>query len=298
MAADDTPPQNPPVIQQIVNASTLNTTDATAESEGQTDENAEQEGPENPEQTPQATHTEAVPTDVQQKPNPLAWMTTFADLTALMLTFFVILFSMSIPNPPKWTPVINQLQTSFREQTHQSTKKGSPLNIETYGVYGAANTGYLGNLLTEDFRQHPLLNKAQISPFNDYLVITFADGLFFKKGSDYLVNAEKDLQILDALTPILNQLRNEIAIYGHASDQTTFGTTNEEEMADEQIVLSLKRAHKIAIHLMEAGYLGELRLVGFGNTEAAKLSETLPEDFREQLGRRADIAIYTEAYGQ
>ena len=315
MATDDPAPENPagPAqqnVQQnaqqtgnpqpIVNATTLNTPDANAaaQADGQTDEDSDQEGPENPEQTPEASHVEAVPTDVQEKPNPLAWMTTFADLTALMLTFFVILFSMSIPNPPKWTPVMSKLQTSFREQVHQSNQKGSPLNIETHGVYGAANTGYLGNLLAEDFRRQPLLNKAHISPFNDYLVITFADGLFFKKGSDYLVDAEQDLKILDALTPILNQLQNEIAVYGHASDETSFGATSAEEMADEQVVLSLKRAHKIATHLIESGYLGELRLVGFGTSEADKLSESLPEDLRDQLGRRADIAIYTEAYGQ
>src|SRR3546814_7872199 len=38
-----------------------------------------------------------------------AWLLTFTDLTALMLTFFVLLFSMSTIEKPNWQSLVNSL---------------------------------------------------------------------------------------------------------------------------------------------------------------------------------------------
>ena len=40
-----------------------------------------------------------------------AWMVIFADLTALLLTFFVLLFSMSSVNVAEWEEVISSFST-------------------------------------------------------------------------------------------------------------------------------------------------------------------------------------------
>ena len=42
-----------------------------------------------------------------------AWMTTFSDLMNLLLTFFVLLFSMSSVNQEQFELVIASLQSSF-----------------------------------------------------------------------------------------------------------------------------------------------------------------------------------------
>ena len=39
-----------------------------------------------------------------------AWMITFADLTALMLTFFVLLFSMSKVETSTWEAIVDSLK--------------------------------------------------------------------------------------------------------------------------------------------------------------------------------------------
>src|SRR3546814_1780661 len=44
-----------------------------------------------------------------------AWLLTFTDLTALMLTFFVLLFSMSTIEKPNWQSLVNRSEEHTSE---------------------------------------------------------------------------------------------------------------------------------------------------------------------------------------
>ena len=73
-----------------------------------------------------------------------AWLITFADLAALLLTFFVLLFSMSQVNIDDWGAVKEALGTSLNPQRSTAGESaGSRFSVDKIVVSRAANIDYL-----------------------------------------------------------------------------------------------------------------------------------------------------------
>ena len=125
----------------------------------------------------------------------LAWMVTFTDLVSLMLTFFVLLFSMSNIKVDRWNDVIDALSQSLNpSSTKAQSSATASFNIATLFRKRAINLDYLTSVLDEAVANDPLLVNSQLMRLEDRLVIALPGDLLFEPGKAVLAeNARKAL---------------------------------------------------------------------------------------------------------
>jgi len=212
------------------------------------------------------------------------WMVTMADLIALVLTFFVLMFAMSTPNPQTWQSLQESLSDSLRRANpaaslgDQSQRAERPHVTLSLG----ADLTYLGAVLESKAGETRLLQASTIQREHDRLVVSMPAHLLFSPASTEVEPAARPA--LATMADILNTVRNEVAIEGHAAsvggDAGVFETNWE---------LSLGRAVSIAAALRDAGFTGEV--VPMGRGDGDRMVATADLSGEEQLSRRVDIVI-------
>lgn len=235
------------------------------------------------------TEEETAPTDDLER--PAAWLVSFGDVTALMLTFFVMLFSMSHIQSERWDAVIALVSTSIDPSDADIPRPTSELNIDTVSLVNALPTGYLAKVFREKLERDPVLQAARVTELDEQVVISLPSDVLFDAGRAAL-RPQADEAIF-RLGGVLSQIGNRIDVQGH---------TAPEAPATDQFAsnwsLSLGRALNVANALEEAGYHGSLTAVGLAASQYKHLDPELPEDERFALSRRVDLVILPDADGQ
>ena len=229
--------------------------------------------------------TEEVPE--LKRPNN-AWLIMFADLAALLLTFFVLLFSMSQVDVDEWTAVKEVLSASLDPRRTSAGPNVAPrLSVEKFIVSRAADIDYLHALIVEKFVDEPVLGRSIVQRLEDRLVISLpADGLF-EPGQTALTEAARKAAF--ALGNSLRYFSNRIEVYGHADPRPVRapGLASNWE-------LSIARATAFADALREFGYSRPIRAFGYGDSRFSDIAPALALEERRRLARRVDVVIREE----
>lgn len=231
-----------------------------------------------------------VPEGAPAKP---IWVVTITDLMGLILTFFVLLFTMS-------ENAVHQNKSEIADdQFEEYVKQSSQLvgNTKETGVVDqvelnridynkALDLGYLRDLLGTVLKETPALSRANL--FEDKeggrLIVTLPQDLLFAKGEAKI--GETGGAALKPLTALLRNIRNGVEIVGHADpSQSRVGA------AATNWSLSLNRAMAVAAVMRGEGYTRPLPVMGDSSSLYSYLPATLPEAERERLSRRVDIII-------
>jgi len=216
------------------------------------------------------------------------WLLTFTDLSALMLTFFVLLFSMSTIKTTEWQNLVDALNPNLQSvQEIVVALPQSPKAAEAVQRVPGTDLGYLAAVLKEQMDADPQLNQVRVAHDGERLVISVPGDLLFAPGSIEL--GEAGGKAAFALGGVLRNLRNVIEIAGHADPQQTGADypSNWE--------LSLARAAVLSGMLSEVGYRGEILVRGYGEARYGEVDPTLPDDARMALARRVDIIVHAYA---
>jgi len=215
----------------------------------------------------------------------VAWMVTFTDLVSLMLTFFVLLFSMSNIKVDRWNDVIDALSQSLNpSSTKAQSSATASFNIATLFRKRAINLDYLTSVLNEAVANDALLKDSQLMLLEDRLVIALPGDLLFKPGKAVL--AENASKALFNLGGVLRNIGNQIGINGHtdpAPPSSSDYTSNWE--------LSIGRATAVANALKRSGYTEDIISFGYADSRFKELPD-MPESERNALGRRVDIVVF------
>jgi len=215
----------------------------------------------------------------------VAWMITFTDLVSLMLTFFVLLFSMSSIKVDRWNDVIDALSQSLNpSSTKAQSSATSSFNIATLFRKRAINLDYLSSVLEEAVANDELLASSQLMRLEDRLVIALPGDLLFQPGNAVLADDAK--KALFNLGGVLRNIGNQIGINGHtdpAPPTRSQYTSNWE--------LSMGRATAVANALKRSGYTEDIISFGYASSRYKELPE-MPEAERRVLGRRVDIVVF------
>lgn len=85
------------------------------------------------------------------------WLVTFTDIMALMLTFFVLLYTMSSPKEQEWTQMTAALGRDLGRQFAPPANRGTQdtINIDKVDFSKALDLSYLGVLLKETLKNNP-----------------------------------------------------------------------------------------------------------------------------------------------
>ena len=136
---------------------------------------------------------------------PPRWMISFADLMSVILTFFVLLFSMS--SPPKSSEELDNKLKGNSEAPYSAQSDNLKSKIKTARTDQDLSTNYLADVIENRVATYPELANSRITAGDDRLTISIAAAEFNDK---FAAN----------IAEILTSLNNRSAIYSENLDQS------------------------------------------------------------------------------
>jgi len=234
--------------------------------------------------------TSAQLTSVQAGDAP-AWMVTFTDLVCLMLTFFVMLFAMSVPDEDTWQKVVSALTQTDQpvlEDPDTPVRPDAERNITILDIPEAASLDYLASLLREKLAEVRNAPKVLINRTPDALVISLPGDALFEQSSAELSRDGRDA--VQPIAQLLGGIENQVRLFGHADP-----TPLRDGAYPSNWELSLARAVTVGRYLRSSGYREDMVIAGMGDGRYGDLAASIPQAERYKLARRVDIVINPEA---
>lgn len=232
-----------------------------------------------------------------------SWITTFSDLMSLLLTFFILLFSMSNVSDDKFNQAAQSLSSSL-------IGGGEGIMDGVIVPFEDDNTGTNETVVPAEELEAPGLDPALIEIYNQVLnfvekneledkVIITADqkGIYVNISNAILFGKEsasisrEGRSVLKSVGKLLNQLDNRVVIEGYTDDiPNAYGQypTNWE--------LSVGRAVSVLRYLNENEHVDARRLSAVGYGENQPLAPNNSEENRAR-NRRVNIVVIYEPEG-
>ena len=212
------------------------------------------------------------------------WLVIFADLVALMLTFFVMLFSISNVTVERWKEMVDALTEALNPSEETIKEAVEPEKKIAFKMQSQAiNLDYLQAVLEQKVVRSKSLKGSKLTLLEDRLVVSLPGSLLFNSNSAALKLAAQEP--LFTLGGLLGNVKNRIGINGY-SDERNF----EDAKYESNWELSLARSITVGNSLRKAGYKGDLMNYGFGNAHNSYLKKA-DSIQRQILSRRVDIII-------
>ncbi|MEK9726033.1 MAG: flagellar motor protein MotB [Rhodospirillaceae bacterium] len=218
------------------------------------------------------------------------WMVTFTDLVSLMLTFFVLLFSMSNVKLSEWEHIIDSLSRSLAPTPEKTvTAQTAAFNIGTIFRKSAVNLDYLASVIREGIAGVEILAGAQVIRLEDRMVIALPGDLLFETG--LAVMTERAREAMFVIGGMLRNVGNEIGVDGHTDPTPLAGGAYASNWE-----LLTGRAAAVANPLRAAGYPDDIIAFGYADSRYRQLPDVSTER-RNALARRVDIVVMPTAGG-
>ena len=221
----------------------------------------------------------------------LLWLVTFADAMALMLTFFVLLYSMSRPDAATWEALTQSLKTEAAQFQAKRFERGAQqsIRIDKIEREKALDLSYLGGVVSALIEDNPALQNAVVSRQRNHLLVSLPTELLFEGGQ-----AEVNVQgkrALYSLGEFLARVKNRIEVVGHADPNPV----PEDSIYSSNWHLSLSRALSVAAVLENTGYSRPILVQGFSSARFDELPDSIQGAERRALSRRVDIKILRDS---
>ena len=219
-----------------------------------------------------------------QDETSVGWILIFTDMVALLLSFFVMLFSMSAVPVNEWETTIDILEEALNLTSEEEKDPTEDYNISSVLLERArTNVNYLLPIIEPKIKQDEIIKDSPIILLDDRIVISLSGDLLFASGKAELT--KKARKALFNLGGVLRNIRNTIGVYGYSEDEKF-----DRDKYSSDWELSLARAVSVANELKRAGYMEEILSFGYGGARSFKLAN-VSKDRRQSLSRRVDIVI-------
>ncbi len=224
---------------------------------------------------------------VDPPPSSKVWLISFTDIMALMLTFFVLLFSMSEPEKEGWESISKTLQSQFNKFQGAEGFHGAydAMNVARIHFDQALDLSYLKLLIERLVEKDERLTAITLTSNPKSLVISLPDELLFEAGKTEL--SEKGSDALFSLAGILSRIKNRTEIIGHTDPRPV----SENASFSSNWELSLSRAFVVAGVLQNLGYGEPVTVRGLSSGRYRDLPENLSEEEKWGIARRVDIVL-------
>ncbi|WCL53028.1 OmpA/MotB family protein [Gimibacter soli] len=218
-----------------------------------------------------------------------SWLLTFADLLSLLLTFFVLIYSMNSVQYDSWRTVVTAFQREFNPtramvETEEFDAPESMRQSRARGV----GPGYLLSILERATTTSEALAGSKAYRIGDRVVLSVpADRLFDGKTADLLPDAST---AAGDLVATFSQIANRIVIAAHTDQEPV-----KSGLFRSNWELSIARSQMVAGLLASRGYTRPVVAVGYADTRFKELGQTLTLQTRYELAERIDIVFIDEA---
>ncbi len=237
-----------------------------------------------------------------------AWMATFADLMALMMCFFVLLFSFSQIDESKYRLMVESMSKGFGGQKVQlqtpstpSASLSSPSSINSpFSQFQAPSRSsrsrsriQTSESASATARKVKLVmrddiadGKVAVETMGNTVLIRLPEEVAFPPGSD-IVSAQIT-EIIDRLAPVMRATTGTIMVTGHTDDRPISSSEFESNWE-----LSADRAVAVIHQIVKQTGLDESRFAAVGNGSTKPIA---PNDTPENRARnrRVEISIVEE----
>jgi chemotaxis protein MotB len=212
-------------------------------------------------------------------------MVIFADLVALLLTFFVMLFAMSKVEDDKWEQVVDTLSLRLSPSVEiTDIRPTAYINVPIINRIKAIDLDYLAAILEDKMAANDILSGSRIQHRADRLVISLPTDLLFTLSSADL--APQAGEALFFLGGVLANVANRINVGGHTDPLPVRGGAYASNWE-----LSLARADTVAKELRRSGYIRDIAAFGYADSRFDELPSDLSEDRRHALARRVEVIV-------
>ena len=232
-----------------------------------------------------------------------SWMDTYGDLVTLLMTFFVLLYSMSSIDSAKWDVFVRSIFPNGRpgdksaEQiiiNGQATNKDEPAG--EIGDSGAPENTVDPNNINELYLQiAQALNAAgidgvEVSRGQDYTFVVFKDKAFFAGDSSVITpQGQETLSIFcDTIAPDANKL-SQVNVMGHTAQADPERANNPRN----DRILSVMRAAEVCLFIQGRGIISPDKLVSIGYGQFHPIADNATSDGRAK-NRRVEILLIDE----
>lgn len=232
-----------------------------------------------------------------------SWMDTYGDLVTLLMTFFVLLYSMSSIDSAKWDVFVRSIFPNGRpgdksaEQiiiNGQATDKDEPAG--ELGDSGAPENTVDPNNINELYLQiAQALNAAgidgvEVSRGQDYTFVVFKDKAFFAGDSSVITpQGQETLSIFcDTIAPDANKL-SQVNIMGHTAQADPERANNPRN----DRILSVMRAAEVCLFIQGRGIISPDKLVSIGYGQFHPIADNATSEGRSK-NRRVEILLIDE----
>lgn len=234
------------------------------------------------------------------------WLNTYADMVTLLLTFFILLYSMSSVDDVKWQELVKAFDDRFgttdqvvlrdpgdgdsigtNTATYGFTADKEGLAIDASGL--PADFDQLFTYINQYLIDNNLQDSVEVQRYDNSIFIRFKDNIFFDPDSPVL--RQSGIQILSYLGDGLKSVENNllaIKVNGH-----TAAVPGVENYRVSDRTLSTDRANSVVDYFEINKKIDAKKLLsmGYGKNYPVATNET-PEG-REQ-NRRVDMMILSD----
>ncbi|MHB1205220.1 MAG: flagellar motor protein MotB [Rhodospirillaceae bacterium] len=184
------------------------------------------------------------------------WLITIVDLITLLLSFFVLLFSMSQVEPKRFNEVARSYGDAFAPAKDDSGRR-----LPKITAAAGDDLAYLQAVLKAAFASSPALKDIEFRSTPQYLMLTLPVTDLFIPGSGGFAESAKT-PVFD-LSGVLSNLKNRIAVVGTAAMMQANDNQSESD-AEGAWSLAMARAQAMADALAAGGYDQPVTVLGRG----------------------------------
>ncbi|NNE69658.1 MAG: OmpA family protein [Rhodothermales bacterium] len=164
----------------------------------------------------------AAPPPEDDDPSAPFWMTTFSDMATLLLTFFIMIVSMSTVEVKKFQEAISYFpgRTSFllEDAVLPPTKKQVVATESAGGedITDMVNAERFESLL-EYLEAEGLQDKVQVNLTEQGLHVVIVDSIMFASGEAHLLSQSRE--VLTQVAKVLGESAKSVVVEGHTDDR-------------------------------------------------------------------------------
>lgn len=209
------------------------------------------------------------------------WMTTFSDLMTLLLTFFILMFSISNLDTEKFQSVASSFQSVLSGSGGESILSEQDSIVDFTEQYMENKELY--DKVSDYLEEGELGENVSVSMNAKGVFVEMKDAILFEPGSASL--KVEGVEVLKQLEDLINDFENELVVEGYTDDipesSTRFPTNWE---------LSTARAVSVVRYLIDEENVDPERLSAVGYGEHRPI---VPNDSVENRAsnRRVNILI-------
>lgn len=216
--------------------------------------------------------------------NTNAWMDTYADTITLLLTFFILLYSMSSTDNEKLKVIAAALKGEITgiptklEDTPDALEEILEQGIGVKSPYDA-----LVEQVQDIINESGLTESIKIREEDTGVVLQLSESILFDTGRADLKS--ESTQVLDIISKLIPSIQNDIMVQGHTDNVPINSSTYKSNWE-----LSTQRAVCVVKYFIENKGLDPTRFSATGYGEYKPLVDNITAENRA-INRRVDILI-------